>query len=256
MKKTIFCICALMALVSCKKEKIEGPAGPQGPAGNNGNVPSGAIAGKVRQYDQHGIEYTTGLNTTTVSLEGTTMSSVTDVTGNYTISNVPPGVYNLAITKPGAGLIKQEQVTFPGNGTLFNSNNVSDLPSFTLSNGYIKDTTFFGNTQVKVNFNLPAANKARAVALVFGSSPAVDIANNASYSVLNQLTVSANSSVVQSQFGMGGSGFNAFPAGSTVYVKIYPVSVTGNSYYNYINDRNVYTSYGTPFPTTFTLTKQ
>ncbi len=58
----------------------------------------------------------------TVSIEGTAFSATTNTQGDWTINNVPAGIYNILITKPGfdTDLIAQDQ--FSGAGTQFLEN--------------------------------------------------------------------------------------------------------------------------------------
>ena len=59
---------------------------------------------------------------TTVHIEGTAFSATTDSLGDWTLNNVPAGIYNIMITKPGfdTDLITQDQ--FSGAGTQFFEN--------------------------------------------------------------------------------------------------------------------------------------
>ncbi|MBA3682490.1 MAG: carboxypeptidase regulatory-like domain-containing protein, partial [Bacteroidetes bacterium] len=152
MKKIILSALCLITLASCKKEAVEGPQGPagtNGTNGTNGTGTTGTITGKIKQFDQYGTPYTTGLNTTTISVESTTNSATTDAVGNFTIANLPPGIYDLAISKPNCGLRKYQQITFPGNGTLYIDDDISDKATFTFVNGYVKDTTIGSVTSIK-----------------------------------------------------------------------------------------------------------
>lgn len=249
----IFCLSAILS--SCKKETVEGPQGPQGPAGPGGSAPSGTLAGKAKQYDEFGVEYTSGLNTTTVSVDGTNMSAVTDASGNYSIPNVPPGVYNLSFTKPGAGLYKATQVTFPGNGVLYNTASVVDKATTIISTAMVKDTMFFSTPQIKFQLTCPPISKSRAFMLVFGKTANIDLAVPSSYNAIYVINLSSGSTGINSTTNISGSNYNAFSSGSAIYVKVYPIATSYSGYYDAAIDENVYTTYGTPFPTTFTVTK-
>ncbi len=255
MKKTILSLCCVAALVACKKETIEGPQGPAGANGANGTVPSGSFTGKVKQYDQYATQYSTTLNTTTVSVEGTNLSTVTDASGNYTISNVPPGIYDLNYSKPGAGLFKMKQVAFPGNGSLYHSIEVADKPSYTLSVGYVKDSVLGSNPTVKYNLSFTPLNKNRSIALVFGKTANIDLGDISTFDAVYSVYATANSSSAASYIQLTSNTFSEFASGSVVYVKVYPTSLSHEGYYDPISDRNIYTNYGTPLATTFTVTK-
>ena len=260
MKRTIlsiFCITALA--VSCKKEKVEGPQGPAGTNGTNGingSSSPGTLAGKITQYDQNGIPYTTGLNTTTVSIDGTSYSTVTDTSGKYTISNVPPGIYDLELKKTGAGLVKIKQIIFPGNGTLYNNSSVGDKPTYIITNGYVKDSIVGSITQIAVQVNLAPANNGREILLVFGKTPNIDLGDESTFKTVNYLFVPPNQSSISNVSSMLNSGpYSYFPGGSIVYVKVYPLNPAVTGYYDQIIGQFIYTGYGTPMATTFTVTQ-
>ncbi len=255
MKKIILCAICVVAMASCKKETgPQGPAGTNGTNGTNGSTASGSITGKVNQYDQYSVHKTTGLNTTTVSIEGGSNSTVTDAAGNYTLSNVAPGVYNLVFTKAGCGLTKQEQVVFPGNGSLYVNGDVADKPTFTFSTGYVKDTLQFSQHQIRINVNLPAVSQTRSGMVIFGKTSSVDITTPSSYDYMYNFYIQANNAYYTATTSYLASSFNSYTSGQTIYAKVYPSVSQGAGYYDYAEDKNIYTGYGTPLPTTFTLT--
>lgn len=249
----ILCLSAILS--SCKKDTVEGPQGPQGPAGANGSAPSGTLAGKARQYDEFGVEYTTSLNTVTVTVDGTNLSTVTDASGNYSIPNVPPGVYNVTFTKPGAGLYKATQVTFPGNGILYNTASVVDKATTVITSAVVKDTMFFSTPQIKFQIATTPLSKSRTFMLVFGKTANIDLADPSSYNNIYTTNMQSGASGINGTTNISGTNYNAFSSGSTIYVKVYPIATSYTGYYDAAIDENVYTTYGTPFATTFTVTK-
>jgi hypothetical protein len=254
MKKIILSICCVAALVACKK--TAGPEGPQGPAGPSGTASTGTITGKVSQYDEYGLQYTNNLNTTTVSIEGKDNSTVTDAQGNYTLSNVSPGIVNISYVKTGAGLSKTTQVSFPGNGTLFLNNSVGDKPTFVFTGGSIKDSIFASKPSIKVDLTFAPNSKAREGVIIFGKTVDLDISDPSSYSLVYSIQLQANSSFFSSFFQITGTNFNSFENGSTFYAKIYPKGVYESGYQDYISNKKVITNYGKPLETIFPLTKR
>lgn len=255
MKKIILGIGCIAVLYSCKKETIEGPQGPAGANGTNGSVPAGTLVGKVKQYNQFGIQYTSGLNTTTVSVDGTSLSGITDAQGGYTIANVPPGVYDLSYSKPGAGLVKMKQITFPGNGTLHHSVDLGDKATYQLTGGYVKDSVLGASPNVRYNITFNPLNNNRTFALVFGKTANIDLGDPSSYSLVYGTYVQPNASSFASYIQITSNAFSEINSGSVVYVKVYPMSLGGEGYYDPILDKTIYTNYGTPLATTFTVTK-
>src|ERR1017187_162139 len=58
----------------------------------------------------------------TVHIEGTGFSATTDSLGDWTIKNVPAGIYNILITKPTFDTYLVPQYQFGGAGTQFLEN--------------------------------------------------------------------------------------------------------------------------------------
>lgn len=249
MKQIVLSLICLATLVACKKEKVTGPEGPQGPAGSS-TIPSGTISGHIEQIDQYYSIYTTGLNTTSVSLDGTSHSAVTDAAGNYTLTNVQPGVYDLSMIKNGCGLAKRQQISYPGNGTLYINSSIADKASYLFSSGYVKDTL----GQIKLKLNFATHNQTRNSIIIFGKTNLLDIDNPQSYDQLNNIYIPLNTTTYSSIGPYTDLDPIIFPTGTTVYVKVYPNNSSNSGYTDYVNNKKVYTGCGTPLPTTFTLT--
>lgn len=248
-----FFIPALLVLFlagSCKKEDPKEPEVPVTP-----QTPTGNIHGRVTHYGQFGTTYTTGLNNTTVSIEGQNFTTITDATGDYTISGVKSNTYTLVFAKPGCGIIKKQDIVYTAGDTASYNAGVADLPTFTLINAYIKDTLWFSNTLAGIYCNAsvsPANNEARVVA-IFGKSPNITLADPLSY--LNYATASPlnipdfyrffSYPLLKDTYG--------FKKDSVLYLKIYPISSKGASYFNNKLNTLVYTAYGNAYPGTFTI---
>src|ERR1043165_1457695 len=100
--RTLFLfVVAIVLLLGCKKKTgPEGPQGDKGETGPPGAILTGTITGRIKQYDASAVQMTTDLNTTTVSISGTTLNTITDTEGNYSLINVPSGTYELQLRKP------------------------------------------------------------------------------------------------------------------------------------------------------------
>jgi hypothetical protein len=90
MKKSLFLlILALIGINSCRNNSMS----PQG---------SGTIAGRVILFDST-YSILTDFSGVNVSVDGTTISMVTDSTGDWQFSGLADGTYNITAAKPGCG---------------------------------------------------------------------------------------------------------------------------------------------------------
>ena len=263
MKNIILVFFTIVLLISCKKTTgPAGPQGPQGPTSPNGNG-SGKIIGTVRQYSAFNVgaesatsQYTSSLNHVTVSIDGTTISTVTDTLGNYTLNNVPEGVYDLLYVKQNAGLSKKQQVVFPGAGTLYVSpDSVFDKPTTVFTAGYLKDTVNVTITShfVKLNFRCIPQNKLQVLMVIFGKDNSVSLDNCLSYEVTYFSTFGTFNGFYSS-FTYPQLFPSIYPSGTVFYARVYSLSTFKPSYYDYEKNKAVYTNYGTPLAGTFSVT--
>lgn len=245
MKRIILVVFSILAIASCKKKQAEtGPAGPSGPPGPAGNGVNGTITGNIRQYDQAGVTYSTGLNTTTVSIDGTSYSTITDAAANYTLSNVTPGIYSITFNKNGNSLTKRQQISFPGNGTLYLDAEVYELPAFTITGFTAKDTTRFGPC-FKFTFTITPTNKAGMISVFSNLDGQLDVNNPGNYDIYPTVQVQPNQTVFTYY-----TFSHSYKTGQTVYLKAYPASANSNGgYIDYATDKRVYTGYGSPSAT-------
>lgn len=198
------------------------------------------------------MELTTGLNTTTVSIENSSFSALTNATGNYSLTGLPAGVYDLVFSKPGCGISKLQQIICPGAGTLYQGGYLTDKPSYTFNSGVVKDTVMSSMNLIKIKIYYAADPKNRGAITIIGDNANLDLGNPATYKQSVAFSLAANSTSSQINTSYGTELINNYPSGTTLYAKVYPYS-NGN-YYDFISGDNVYTGYGTPLPTTFTLT--
>ncbi|MBL7922197.1 MAG: carboxypeptidase regulatory-like domain-containing protein [Bacteroidia bacterium] len=251
MKKLVLSILFISVLTACKKEKVIGPEGPQGPQGSSGNGTPGTITGKITQYDQTGSTYTTGLNTTTVEIQGTNYSAVTDASGSYTLNNVMPGTYNILVNKPGCGTMQKQQVSFPGNGTYYLNTSILEKPTYSFISASVdtfKVSPSSSTYNLKFTINATTSTIARGALILIGQNNTIDVNDPLSYEYanINPITMSATS---QFTYGFGG-------LHGTYYIKIYPHAqiFNGGVYYDVATDKQKYYSYGTPLTPTYSVT--
>ena len=250
MKKTALFLSCICILFSCKKDKhseAEDPALPEVAA-------NGSLSGKVSQYNQFGTLYKTGLNTTTVSIDGKGYTTVTDTSGRYTLTGIPTSTYTLIFKKAGCGTMKMENISYKAGDTTIYNTGIADIPVFSISSAYARDTTWFG-TLGGIYYNasaFPKDTNATVVAII-GKSAAIDLADPTSY--LNYATASSLKAVDFKRFFSYSllKDTYTFKKDSILYMKVYPIATKASSYYNDKLKTLVYTAYGTPYSTVFSL---
>ena len=147
---------------------IIGCKGDPGPTG----IPlSGNIAGSVVLYDDLQIEYYP--DGVTVSIEGTSFSTMSLKDGSWEITGVPAGIYTIRYSKPGFFTIKNYTVQFVGGGTLYlEEQRLGLIPSVVVSKINVSsvDTLF----RINVNGAISASSsKYRYILTVFSKAPIV-----------------------------------------------------------------------------------
>ena len=227
-----------------------------GAAGSSGGNSTGTIVGRVDQLDEYGDKYSSGLNTTTVNVDGSTLTAVTDDSGTFTFTGFAAGVYDFSYSKPGCGLSKTQQVAFPGSGILHISGNVIDKPSFAINTAVVKDTSNLSvghYIKMSVGVTTPM-NKARQCIVIFGKSVNMTPDDVSSYVTHRYVFLPGGSTAFQATATYD-TDFSSFSSGSTVYAKMYPATFSYSSYMDLATGKSVFTDIGTAFPITFAFTR-
>jgi hypothetical protein len=246
----IFCV-TISFFSSCKKTTA--PAGPMGEQGVSGNGKAGNLEGTIMLYDQYLIKKSDQLATVTVAIEGTAYSTTSNEAGSYTLTNVPPGVYNISFRGKGCGLIQKQQVAFMGNGNLIlEQTNIYEKASF-----YLIGATVFDTSEISGHFSYflyyPKEENTlyRGHIMLLGRQPNLHIEDPESYEFVIMQGISPFSDYylyyAKTPYGPG----------TKFYAKFYPnisVSYGGGYYYDVRLDKRVYTSYNTPLPDVYTIT--
>ena len=253
MKRIIPLLICVLLLFSCKKDKENQPEIPLPPVELKGN-----ISGKVTQYDQFGQAYTTNLNTTTVTIEDNGFSTVTDAQGKYSITGVTSNTYTLLFEKQGCGLIRLENTIYKiGDTTTFNAS-IADIPTFSLDMVYAKDTSWFSPSFKGIYYGASTSiqNKKAMVVAIIGKTQNLNIDDPTTF--LNYATASrADTNDFQRFFSYSLlKDTYTFKQDSIMYMRIYPVSTLGSSYFSSKYNTPVYTAHGTPYPTLLSLQVQ
>jgi Carboxypeptidase regulatory-like domain len=240
-------ITVLILIAGCK-----GDTGPAGPS------QTGSITGFVTLINSDG-SLPANRSGVVVSIQGTSLSTMTDSLGQWTISNVTTGTYTIAATKPNYGMTEQQGVQFLGgsnplylgniNGSINGYMTLAQPPNFTVAFDSLK---IAGDSELNIWFSmsgqlLPPANE---FLIAIGNDSNVNGSDPQKYLYSNV-----------GQFGEGENGFvpiNAsdlyyagFKSGATAYLVAYPLEFFGfgeyySMYYDIPSGRYVYTSLGAP----------
>lgn len=105
--KLIAVLCPLAYLVSgCGETGQSGPAGPK---------LSGTISGLACLVEANGAQ-PVDKSGITVSVDGTSLATVTDSSGKWSLGGVETGIYTISLAKAGYGMSKITQFQFTGGG--------------------------------------------------------------------------------------------------------------------------------------------
>ncbi|MFI5201706.1 MAG: carboxypeptidase regulatory-like domain-containing protein, partial [Candidatus Kapaibacterium sp.] len=121
---------------------ITGCTGNTGPAGPS---LSGSMTGFVALYQSDGSR-APDQSGVTVSIQSTSLSTTTDSTGKWTISDLNTGTYTVTYTKQGYGMSEQQGLQFVGGGGTDYIGNITmaQPPDFSVSMDSISlDTTYY-----------------------------------------------------------------------------------------------------------------
>ena len=241
----------LMLIAGCK-----GATGPAGPS------LTGNITGFVLLINSDsGVSYPADRSGVTVSVQGTSLSTMTDSRGRWTLTGLSTGIYTIVATKPGYGMTEQQGVEFTGgngtvllgslsgNGTTIEYLTLAQPPNFSLMYDSLKTT----DSSLNVWFSM--------------SGPQIGAENEFLIAIGKDSGVSAsdpNKYIYSTDNGAFGSGLNGFiqlnasdlyyaglRSGMKAYLIAYPLEFYGfgnyySSYFDIATGRFVYTSLGAP----------
>lgn len=236
--------------MSCKKQ---GPPGDDGPVGPTGPVPAGTITGKVTQFDEFGTELKTGLNTVTVSIQGTNLNAVTDENGTYVLPSVQPGIHVLGFRGPKTQVCQNDQVTCTGSGTLHIDATLYNKPTWTFSDLKVDGSLSSGYFEISATITptLPTPPNGipiyRYFIIIFSDKSTLSNSDPSSYDAYRVFAGPVGSFVA--------SQMPAYPAGTTFFAKLYSVTSFNSWYLDSKTKKPLYYSVGDTPPQIFTLKK-
>jgi hypothetical protein len=240
MKKTLFSsLCLLITAVllyGCK-----GDQGPAGPAGGT-DLPTGTIQGFVNIYNEYGQTKSNALAGTVVTVDGTSLSTTTDSTGNYFFQSVPIGVRTINFTRAGYGSNRE-----PNFGISIGRNSISSeldsLPSYTIARHALSRDTANGTLRDTVRLSSPTPS-GRSRRLIVFISDRNDVSSDPARHRFSQTrSVSAGDSVAIVSISRSDLEFFGLRQGSTAHIVAHGISTGENSRYEDARtQRTVYTA--------------
>jgi len=251
--------------LACTKHAIgtTGPQGPAGPAGANGDsVKPSPITGYIDLYDQYGYPDSSDAGVELWTIIGDSIeTAATDSIGNFAFSPLPPGNYDIHITKPGYDSLKTFVQHSGGNEAKFigairmDQHQVTKILSVTLS---VQKDVFNNNILfATVDFDGPpsAGHQQRAFNFYFSKTPNV---TSARYDVVSNgpnTNTGSNQYTLQYELGNLTATGISYATGDTVYMKTI-VAPGGNaltSWFDYATYNTIsYPYLGDSLSSTFT----
>ncbi len=244
MKKTLLSSIVFIAaaIIGCK--------GPDGPAGPAGPVLTGTLTGYVQLIQSDGTppKNQSGVN---VALTGTSISTTTDSTGKWTISNLQTGTYVIDYTKTGYGESRTTGRQFTGGGVSTAGTIVlSQPPNFTVSFDPSKTVTDSNSINFALVTNGVAQLQECKVLIVLGYNSDLSASDPTKYLAASIWDFTADKAthgaiIYKSDLEVAG-----FTSGSTInaiaYGLNYGFSNFFSSYYDPATNKTVYTALGSP----------
>ncbi len=220
----------LIVCQGCKKDKED----------DSVPVQTGKIAGSLKLTDEFGIELTNHSGMVVTATGG--QSGITTATGNYELSNLQSGTYNLEYQKAGYGTFKRFtiQVVAGSIATTLNGVDFLGQKSSTEISGLSvvlnpADSTYSIGCTVSPT---PDAVNQRAFRLFFGKTATMNYLDYQFTPSNTWVSSTANGQIT----GYARSQFynNGFSPGETVYVIAYGESIRTNTYTDPVTNTKVF----------------
>jgi hypothetical protein len=245
-------VAVVLGVASCKKEAgPTGATGPQGSQGPVGPVLTGNLKGFISHFDLSGSKITTNLLGDSVSIDATTMVSVTDATGYFAFTGLTTGVYNLTVKRAGYGITKIQGVQFTGGGDTYRNANISKIPTSNLLTLTAMDTVVAGVNTVRLRGTIPTSTLAQSI-IVFVGLPGNSTVSSSTSSESSSYVFSVPSGTTATTsfrkdipttdlYDIG------YASGNTVYFAGYTIggNTNASSYSDLTNNKPIYTALGT-----------
>lgn len=264
MKSVLIAAGVAIVFSSCTKE---GPMGPSGTNGTNGAAgaagatgatgPAGPVftanyVGQVQLFDQYNSRIFSNMNGVTVSIDGTTKTTTTDVDGKYSFSKLNSGIYYITYTKTGFGTNKVlTQIVGGADSTLWGRDvRLSQIPNFNALTVTADTLTSGGAKYMSVKGTITADNTSRARALmVYISKTATVSSKPADFLFLYSVGVGINATTWVLNIPRVDLTNMGIATGQTVYFAVYGVASGAPAYTDINTERPVYTAISTTMVT-------
>lgn len=240
----------VVAGAGCTKhaEGIPGATGPAGQAGANGaSVKSSPITGYIDLLDPYGAPFSYSPGVTLSTLKGdSTVIATTDSTGKFSLPALPPGNYDIHVTKSGFDSLKifvqhagGDEAKFIGGKKMYQTISAkitSQTPSF--------HQDIFGNSNLYLTTTLSVSSPVAVerACYYFFSHSSIITGQNSDYTIGSGLATNGNQFTFQflltnlTQYAR-----RPFHTGDSVYVKTilsHPFEIM-SYYYDYAADRYI-----------------
>ena len=198
--------------------------GPQGPAGPN---LTGDLIGFVTLTDLSGVQMS-DRGGVTVSVEGSTISAVTDSSGRWVLRSLSMGTFDITFSKTGYGTRKSTGYQFVGGGQAsYGTTSLSQIPGFTVTGLAATPSGDDVFLSLSITGTLPTAN--RNVRIFVGTSAAIS-SNPENYlfviwGILSSTSTTLSGSLPSQWFHSYG-----IPAGQTAYLIAYADGYDSGAY--------------------------
>jgi hypothetical protein len=243
MKKSLFFFASIVftswAIIGCKG--TDGPAGP---------ALTGTLTGYVQLIQSDGTppKNMSGVN---IALTSTSISTTTDSTGKWTISNLQTGTYTIDFTKTGYGEARTTDRQFIGGGTSIATTMVlNQPPNFTVSFDQSKTVTDSNSINFALVTNGVTDLQECKVLIALGTNSDLSASDPTKYLAATTWDFSADKTTHGAIIYKSDLQVVGFTSGSTIYAIAYGLNYGfGNlfsSYYDPSTNNTVYTALGSP----------
>ena len=245
---SILLACGLLVLSSCTKPA----AGAQGPAGPA--YTSGSIFGFVTLYDQYGVkEAQSAVKGITVTLDGTSLTAITDSTGKYTFNNMATGIYNISITNPNYAPDKVKNISVL-LGPSQHDIHLGLIPNFAFTSVTPIDTVITNAAgtinYVKVRGVAALDTRTREVLIFVSADSSVVSSSPATWLSVYATTITAGKTTFSLSIAETDLFNLGFTSGNAVYIMTYPAGVnyaSASEYEDLATGKIIYNEVG-PLP--------
>jgi hypothetical protein len=233
--KTILNILMIsILLVGCKEDK-----------GHNDkpvNTLKGSMSGFVVLVDSMGLKENDNSGATIV-IDGTNYWTVSDSIGKWSIKDVPAGIYDIIISKPGYSTYKIKHPFVGGGDDFLYKFRISKLPTYHISDIFVGLTS--NNQNVTINANLSSQSN-ESVMIFFNHASTVS-SDPTDYIGFTSANSTVNGSINSISYILNPTQWRnmGVSSGEKIYYRIYPNTKNGyNSYVDPETGKEIFLSLG------------